>query len=297
MPLAPGRRRRVPLAPYVLLAPAILLVAVFAGYPLVRSVWFAFYDVSPFAGTLDFVGLQNFVQVLTDPGFWPTLGRTAFWVLGAVFLQLVGGLLLALLLNNRFPLRGIYRGLVMIPWATPSVLVALMWKWILDPNNGLLNEWLLGLGLIDQPVEFLSQNSTALPTLVMVDVWQGIPLFAVMILAALQSVSGELKESAQIDGAGRFSVFRYVVVPAILPTVLITVILRLIWTANYIDLIFILTGGGPGDSSTTLALDSYLTTYKATDFGAGAAIAVIQAAILVVFVVLYLRLTRNKEGR
>jgi ABC-type sugar transport system permease subunit len=113
----------------------------------------------------------------------------------------------------------------MIPWATPSVLVALMWKWILDPNNGVLNQWLLGTGIIDAPIEFLSQNSTALPTLIMIDVWQGIPLFAIMILAALQSVSGELKESAQIDGCGPVSVFRHVVLPAILPTILIALAL------------------------------------------------------------------------
>ncbi|KJQ55413.1 carbohydrate ABC transporter permease [Microbacterium sp. SA39] len=289
--------RRATLAPLVLLAPAVLLVAVFAGYPLVRSIWFSLNDVSVFTGVLDFVGFQNFANVIGTAEFVPTLGRTAIWTFGAVALQLVGGLSLALMLNNRFPMRGVYRGLIMIPWATPSVLVALMWKWILDPNNGVLNQWLLGAGIIDAPIEFLSQNSTALPTLVMIDVWQGIPLFAIMILAALQSVSGELKESAQIDGCGPVSVFRHVVLPAILPTILITTLLRLIWTSNYVDLIFILTGGGPGTSSTTLALESYLTTYKASDFGSGAAYAVIQALFLAVFIALYVRLTRKDATR
>lgn len=288
-------RRRSKKEPYILLAPAILLVAVFAGYPLIRSIWFAFNDVSPFTGKLSFIGFENFVAVISAPGFWDTMTRTGFWVFGTVLLQFLGGLTLALILNSRFPLRGMYLGLVMIPWATPSVLVALMWKWILDPNNGVLNKALLQLGLIDQPIEFLSSGSTALPTLIMVDVWQGIPLFAVMILAALQSVNSELKEAAEIDGCGRVGVFRHVVLPAILPTILITVVLRLIWTANYVDLIFILTGGGPGNASTTLALESYLTAYKATDFGQGASYAVIQAIILAIFIVIYLRLT-NKRG-
>ncbi|MEV8264566.1 sugar ABC transporter permease [Microbacterium sp. NPDC077057] len=291
------RARRGSVAPLVLLAPAIALVAVFAGYPLIRSIWFSFNDVSVFTGVLEFVGFQNFASVIGTAEFLPTLGRTAIWTFGAVSLQLIGGLSLALMLNNRFPLRGVYRGLIMIPWATPSVLVALMWKWILDPNNGVLNQWLLNAGVIDAPIEFLSQNSTALPTLVMIDVWQGIPLFAIMILAALQSVSGELKESAQIDGCGPVGVFRHVVLPAILPTILITTLLRLIWTSNYVDLIFILTGGGPGTSSTTLALESYLTTYKASDFGAGAAYAVIQALFLAVFIALYVRLTRKDTTR
>lgn len=294
---APRRRRPKPqLTPYVLLLPAIAVVGVFAGFPLIRSVWFAFQKVSPFSGDSEFVGLENFIAVLTDASILPTLGRTAMWVLGAVALQLIFGLALALLLNNRFPLRGVYRGLIMVPWATPSVLIALMWKWILDPNSGIVNSTLLGTGLIEKPIEFLSTNATALPTLIMIDVWQGVPLFAVMILAALQAVPGELREAAGIDGCGPFRVFRYVVLPVILPTILITVVLRLIWTANYIDLIFILTGGGPGHSSTTLALQSYVTTYKATDFGQGAAYAVVQSVILVIFVVLYLRMTNKKDA-
>lgn len=274
----------------------MILVTVFAGYPLLRSVWFAFNKISPFSGDLSFVGWDNFAAVFDHPDFAATTGRTGAWVFGAVSLQLFGGLCLALLLNTRFPLRGAYRGLVMVPWATPSVLVALMWKWILDPNNGLINKALLGLGVVDRPVEFLSSDLTALPTLILVDVWQGIPLFAVMILAALQSVSGDLKEAAAVDGCGRVGIFRHVVVPAILPTVLITVVLRLIWTANYVDLIFILTGGGPGTSSTTLALQSYLTTYKATNFGEGASYAVLQAVVLALFVILYLRLTSSKKA-
>lgn len=281
--------------PYILLSPAIILILFFAGYPLVRSVWMAFTEVSPFAGTMKFIGMDNFVAITTDPEFPGFLGRTAIWVFGAVGLQLLCGLILALLVNTTFPLRGVYRGLMMVPWATPSVLVALMWKWLLDPNSGIINKTLLGLGIIDQPIAFLSERLTALPTLIVVDVWQGIPLFAVMILAALQSVSGDLKEAAATDGCGPVGVFRHVILPAILPTILITALLRIIWTANYIDLIFILTGGGPGISSTTLALQSYLTAYKSTDFGQGAAYSVLQATLLVVFVVMYLILTKKSE--
>lgn len=287
-------RRSQTTVPILLLAPAVVLVGVFAAYPLIKSVWFSLNEVSPFSGETSFVGLQNFVDIFSREDFLPTLGRTAFWVFGAVTLQFVFGLILALLINTKFPFRGIYRGLIMVPWATPSVLIALMWKWILDPNSGILNKTLLVTGLIDSPIEFLSTDALALPTLIMIDVWQGIPLFAVMILAALQSVSGELEEAAAIDGCGKTGVFRHITIPAILPTILITFVLRLIWTSNYIDLIYILTGGGPGDSSTTLALQSYLTTYKATEYGTGAAYAVFQALILAVFVVLYVRLSRKR---
>ncbi|WP_162320331.1 carbohydrate ABC transporter permease [Nesterenkonia haasae] len=289
------KRRFTHREPLVLLAPALILVGVFAGIPLVRSLWFAFNEVNPFEGVTGFVGFENFVTAVSNPAFGSLLSNTAMWTFGAVGLQLIFGLLGALLLNARFPLRGVYRGLAMIPWATPSVLVALMWMWILDPNHGILNKALMGVGIIDSPVALLSQTSTALPTLIVIDVWQGIPLFAVMILAALQAVPPELKESASIDGAGRWGVFRHVVIPTILPTILITTILRLIWTANYIDLPFILTGGGPGNASTTLALQSYVTAYKGSDFGTGAAYVVMQAAILAIFIVMYVRLTRKAE--
>lgn len=283
--------------PLILLSPALFLVGIFAGFPLVRSVWFSFNDVSPFQGITDFVGIENFLAAMGDASFGTFVGNTAMWTFGAVGLQLVFGMVGALLLNTRFPLRGIYRGLAMIPWATPSVLVALMWLWILDPNHGILNKALIGLGIIDDPLAFLSQTSTALPTLIVIDVWQGIPLFAVMILAALQAVPPELREAAAIDGAGRMGVFRHVVVPAILPTVLITTVLRLIWTANYVDLPFILTGGGPGEASTTLALQSYVTAYRGGDFGEGASYAVMQAVVLAVLVVMYVRMTRRAETR
>jgi len=291
-----SRRSRVAVEPYILLAPALGLVSVFAAYPLLRSIWFSFNKISVFTGTMKFVALDNFKAVIADPEFGGYLARTAAWVFGVVALQLLGGLVLALLLDTRFPLRGIYRGLVMVPWATPSVLVALMWKWLLDPNYGTIDRTLQAIGLIERPIEFLSQDATALPTLIIVDVWQGIPLFAIMILAALQGVSSDLREAAATDGCGWWATFRYVILPAILPTILITSLLRIIWTANYVDLILILTGGGPGISSTTLALQSYLTAYKATDFGQGAAYAVLQASILVIFVVIYLRLTRRQEA-
>lgn len=294
------RRRRAispSFVPWILIIPALVLIAVFALYPLVRSIWFSFNSVSAFTGELSFIGLDNFKAVVQSDGFGATLGRTAIWVLGAVSFQFILGLGLALIINTKFPMRGVYRALIMIPWATPSVLVALMWKWILDPNSGIVNQALLAIGIIDKPIEFLSSPETALPSIIMIDVWQGIPLFAVMILAALQAVSKDLREAASIDGCGRIRSFIHVVWPVILPTILITFVLRLIWTSNYVDLIFILTGGGPGHASTTLALQSYLTTYKSVDFGQGAAYAVIQALILLAFVVLYFKLNKKAEER
>jgi multiple sugar transport system permease protein len=289
------RRRPFNATPFIFLSPTLLLILVFVAYPFVRSVWLSLTNTSLLGGTLGVVWFDNFKTIFTDPNFGKYATNSVFWTVGGVALQLIFGVLGALLLNQRFRLRGLVRGLAMIPWATPSVLVALIWLWLLDPNHGLINAILTSTGIVHQPVSWLASPSTALPTLIAVDAWQGIPFFAVMVLAALQAVPEELKESARTDGCGVFRVFWYVTVPSILPTVLITVVLRLIWTANYIDLAYVLTGGGPGISSTTLPLQSYLTAYKQGALGQGAGYAVIQAAVLAIFVIIYLRLTSRKD--
>lgn len=297
-PSAPGlapRRRGWSWQPFIFLSPSLALFAVFIVYPFLRAIWFSFNETSFLGGVIGFVGLDNYRAVFTDGEFGRYVGISVIWVAGAVTLQLVFGLAGAMLLNQRFRLRGAVRGLAMIPWATPSVLVSLIWLWMLEPNHGVINRLLLGAGLIDSPIAWLGQSSTALGTLIVIDAWQGVPFFAVMILAALQGVPAELKEAARTDGCGPVAVFRHVVVPHILPTVVITLVLRVIWTANYIDLAYVLTGGGPARASTTIPLQSYLTAYKGGDFGQGATYAMIQAAVLAVMVVLYVRLTSARE--
>lgn len=289
-------RRKMNFMPLLWLSPSLALFIVFIAYPFLRAIWFSFNDVSLLGGVFGFVGFDNYTAILSDPFFTSALANSAAWTFGAVALQLIFGLGGALLLNQKFALRGTVRGLAMIPWATPSVLVALIWLWMLDPNRGIVNGLLLQLGLIDAPIEFLSSSDSAMSTLIAIDAWQGIPFFAVMILAALQGVPEELKESARTDGCGPIAVFKNVVIPHILPTIVITLVLRIIWTSNYIDLAYVLTGGGPARATTTLPLLSYLTAYKGGDFGQGAAYAMVQAALLAVIVVFYVRLTREKNS-
>lgn len=290
------RKRQFNATSLIFLSPTLVLLLVFVAYPFLRSIWLSFTSSSLLAGTLGFVGGSNYSAVVADPNFWSYVGNSLAWTLGGVSLQLVFGMIGALLLNQKFKLRGVVRGLAMIPWATPSVLVALIWLWLLDPNHGLINAFLLNTGLIHSPISWLSSPQSAMPTLIGIDAWQGIPFFAIMILAALQGVPDELKESARTDGAGVLGVFRHVVLPAIMPTVLITVVLRLIWTANYVDLAYVLTGGGPGYATTTIPLQSYLTAYKSGDLGQGSAYAMIQAVVLAILIAIYLRLTRQKDA-
>lgn len=289
-------KRKWDFTPLVFLSPSLALFGLFIIYPFVRAIWYSFHEVSLLGGVFGWTGLKNFVDVVKSGDFSQFVQHSLQWTLTAVGLQLLFGFIGALLLNQNFKLRGTARGLAMIPWATPSVLVALIWMWLLDPNHGLINGLLLKFGLIHHPIEWLSSPDTALNTLILIDAWQGIPFFAVMILAALQSVPEELKDAAKTDGCGRYQIFRNVVLPHVLPTVIITVVLRIIWTANYVDLIYILTGGGPGYSSTTLPLEAYRTAYKIGNLGQGSATIMIQAAVLAFLIAFYVRLSNKKDA-
>ena len=279
-----------------MLAPALLLLGGFILYPAVNAFYLSFTSTNLLnISGQEFIGLDNFREMFARSDFYQSLRNSMVWTFGNVTFQLVLGMLGALVLNAKFRGRGLVRGIVLLPWATPSVLVALMWLWILDPNLGIVNDILQAVGLQGEPMAWLANEKTALPTLMAIDIWQGVPFFAVMILAALQGVSTDLLEAARIDGAGAWQIYWRVVLPLIMPTVLITVMLRLIWTANYFDLILVLTNGGPANATLTLPLNAYITAYKGSDLGGAAALGVIQALLFAVLVVFYMRQVRKSE--
>lgn len=296
---ASGRTKRGGswLLPLLLLSPALVLLLGIVAYPIARALWLSVHRLEILRPDLSqYVGLDNYRSLLHDAVMGIALQNSGVWVAGVVLFQLFGGLIGAVILNQRFPGRAAVRGLALIPWATPSVLVALMWTWMLDGNYGLLNDLLVKSGILSRFQPWLAQPGTALPAVMLADVWQGIPFFAVMLLAALQAIPEDLFEAAKIDGASAWRVFRHVTLPLLLPTILITTMLRMIWTANYMDLIMVMTGGGPGYSSLTVPLHAYYTAYKRLDFGYGSTIAIVQVAILAVAIVFYLRQLRANEG-
>ena len=289
-------RGRSWLLPLFLLSPALVLLLGIVAYPIARAVWLSFHRLEILRPDLSqYVGFDNYRALLQDSVMRIALQNSAIWVAGVVLFQFVGGLVGALILNRKFPGRAVVRGLALIPWATPSVLVALMWTWMLDGNYGLINDLLVKAGILSRFQPWLAQPWSALPAVILADVWQGIPFFAVMLLAALQAIPDDLFEAARIDGASPWRVFQHVTLPLLLPTILITTMLRMIWTANYMDLIMIMTGGGPGYSSLTVPLHAYYTAYKRLDFGYGSTIAIVQVIILAGAIVFYLRQLRKNE--
>jgi multiple sugar transport system permease protein len=271
-----------------MLAPALAATTFLVLLPVLDTLWMSLHDMVLFRPrSAPFVGLANYALALADPVFWASLGNSVVWVGSAVGLQFSLGLGTALLLNRSFAWRGIARALVVVPWALPSVIIGLIWTWMLDFNLGVLNEIGVRLGLLGEPVAWLAQPNTAMAAVILAVVWQGFPFFAVTLLAGLQAIPLDLYEAASIDGAGSVAQFRYVTLPGLAGVIATTLLLRMIWVANSLDLIFVMTGGGPGTATQTLPLHAFLTAWSGGNYGQGSALAVILTLILLGVVVVY----------
>ena len=233
--------------------------------------------------------------MFTDPLFWGALLRTIAWVGFGVGFQFLFGFCLALLLNRYFIGRGFVRSISMIPWVTPGVLIGLMWRWIFDGNLGVLNDLLLRMHLIETKIPFLSQTSTAFPCVIVTIIWQGIPFFALMILAGLQQVPGELYEAAEMDGAKKMQQLFHVTIPTLKNTLSVTLLLRIIWVANSVDVIFNMTEGGPAYSTQTLSVYIY-NKGNALNLGYASTMAILLALLLSLVAVPYVRSTFKGEN-
>jgi multiple sugar transport system permease protein len=296
--LAQVRPLRNRLMPYALLAPAVLVTLFIVFFPMIQAVVTSFYDLVLWKpNATRFVGFGNYIKLLRDPVFWTSLGETAIWIGLTVPLQMGLGLVAALLLNREFPWRGLARALVIIPWALPSVVIALMWRWIYDPTTGVLNDILLYLSIIHSTVPWLADPQLALYAVIATLTWQGFPFFAVMILAGLQGIPQSQYEAASIDGASPWRQFVHITLPGIAPVLATAGLLRIIWVANSMDVIFVMTGGGPGNATHTLPLYAFIKARQNLDLGYGTAIAVTFTILLGAIVAVYIVRTMREVER
>ncbi|MFN3614905.1 MAG: carbohydrate ABC transporter permease [Rubrimonas sp.] len=289
MPATP-RRERPPLLPYALLTPALLITLLIVFLPMAEALFLSLHDYviwRPHARA--FVGLDNFARALGDEAFWIAFRNTVLWIGLTVPAQAALGLATAVLLNRRFFWRPLARALIIVPWALPSVVIALMWRWIYDPNIGVANDLLLRLGLIQQAFPWLASPDTALYAVIVTLTWQGFPFFAVMILAGLQSIPRSRYEAAAIDGAGPWAQFVRITLPGIAGVLGTAILLRIIWVANSIDVIYVMTGGGPGYATHTLPIYAFIEARQNLNFGYGSALAVVFTLLLTAAIALYLR--------
>lgn len=281
------------LAPYVMVAPVVVLVALGVVYPLGYIVVVSLQDYSPFrVAATRWVGAANYLRLLADPDFWASLRAGAVWVTGSVVPQFLLGLGMALLLNERFRGRGLVRTIVLLPWVVSGVVTGIIWTWLFDGTVGVINDLLGRAGLIGAPVAWTVRPWTTWLALFVANAWRGAPFFAIVLLAALQSISPDLYEAAKIDGAGRWQRFRYVTLPLILTTVVLATLLRALWTFNFLDLIWTMTRGGPANLTRTLPLYVFDKAYTDGDFGYAATVACALCVILLAFSAVYWQLNR-----
>ena len=278
--------------PYILLSPAIFFVAVFMLYPIVHVFYLALLSYNPTKPWINaFVGLGNFQSILSDKDFWNSLLVSIKWVFFEVILQLIIGMIVALILNQKFKGRGVMRTITFIPWAMSGVLTAVLWQLIFNENVGLLNDILQRLHIISSPVAWLANPNLVFPSVVIAEVWRGVPFFAISLLAAMQNISGDLYEAADVDGATRRQKLFFITIPQLKETIVLTTLLRSVWEFNSVDLIYSLTGGGPVGKTTTLSILIANQATKTSNYGYGSALSVISFLILTIFAFIYLKLT------
>ncbi len=277
--------------------PAIVLVICLFLYPLASQIFYSFTNKTLIKPSYVIKGLMNYESILTDRNFWMALWTSVKWTVCSLVFQILTGFTAALALNSikNKVAKQIYRILLVIPWAFPTIAIAIIWKWLLNGIYGFIPTLLVDLGICEKLPQFLSTPEMVLPTLVMINVWFGFPLIMVNVLAALQTVPQEQYEAAQIDGARRWHSFLYITMPHIKNVIGLLVVLRTIWVFNSFDIIYMITGGGPASVSTTLPIYIYNLGWVNKYVGKSSAAAVILLFILLSICVLYFSVLNRWE--
>ncbi|NEC53947.1 sugar ABC transporter permease [Actinospica acidiphila] len=289
-------RRRI--ARWGFVAPAVVFMLLFFGYPLVRNVVMSFQHYTPktfFTGEAPFNGADNWSSVFQDALFGKALWHTLVFTAGSLLGQFCIGLALAVFFNRRFPLGGVLRSLILLPWLVPMVVSGVVWRRILDQDTGVLNTFLDTLGLGGH-TPWLTSPGMALLSVILVNIWIGIPFNMVILYGGLQEIPRELYEAAALDGASAWRSFRSVTLPMLKPVITVVLVLGFMSTVKILDLILALTDGGPADATQTLGTLTYQNSFVELDFGAGAVVGNVLILISAVFAVFYLRANRT-EGK
>lgn len=280
---------------YLLVLPAFAIISGVLFFPLAYSVYLALHNLhitNPRLG-VEYVGFYNFLYAFHDSLFWASIINTAYITLIDNIAGITVGLGIALLLNRRFKLRGVVRGLVLFPYILAPIVLSLMWKWIYNADYGLLNGILYRLGLISEYRSWLSDPWTAMHLIIVGNFWQGLPFGVLFYLAALQTIPKNLYESARIDGATQWKEFLYITLPLLMPITLVILVLKTIWTFKLFDIIYIITKGGPADATRVVAYHLYLEGFAFLNLGKAAAASHILLGIVFVITFVYYKFLRK----
>ncbi|PSH62681.1 carbohydrate ABC transporter permease [Phyllobacterium sophorae] len=281
---------------WFLMLPLLIVMIAVIGWPLIDTVRLSFTDAKLVGTQGSFVGLDNYVKILSGTNFQRALVTTFWFAVLSVALEMVIGVLAALLLNQQFYGRSVLRALMILPWALPTVVNATLWRLIYNPEYGALNAALLQMGLIDAYRSWLGEPNTALASLILADCWKNFPLVALIALAALQAVPRDITAASMVDGAGAWSRFRFVIMPYLAGPLMVALVLRTIEAFKVFDIIWVMTRGGPANSTRTLSILVYQEAFSFQRAGSGASLALIVTLLVTVLAVAYAALIRKSAG-
>ncbi|MEN4832800.1 sugar ABC transporter permease [Pantoea vagans] len=292
-------RQREQRQAWMLLAPMLLVMLLLTAWPLLRTIWLSFTDAALIGSgeTPAWIGLENYLYALSDPDFRASIWRTLYFTLVSVTFEGVIGVLVALLLNQKFVGRNVLRVLVILPWALPTIVNAMMWRLNFNPDYGSINALLSQLGIIDGYRSWLGSPDAALNTVMFADIWKNYPLVTLLVLAALQSIPEDLFEAARLDGASAWRRFRAITFPAIVAPLGVALVLRTIDAFKIFDIIYVMTRGGPVDSTKTLSFFVYQESFSYLRAGSGAAYAILMTLMCALLITLYLLMLWHQRRR
>ncbi len=282
--------------PLWLLVPALLPVLVFSVLPLLQGIGMGFTDYELGARVTRFIGFDNFRYMLNDRQFWRSFQVGGIWTVAVTAGEVILGLMLAMLLNAKLPGQTLARVLVLAPWAIPPVIKGLMWRLIYHPDAGALNAALISLGVIDRPIQWLTNFVWALPAVIVVGIWASLPTTTVVLLAGLQSIPGDVREAAAIDGAGAWGQFRHITLPLLSPVILSITALQTMWNFNSFGLVFVLTEGGPAGRTRLPMLFAYEEAFQFGNLAYASALGTVMTLVIGLALVAYMR-TQIRGGR
>jgi multiple sugar transport system permease protein len=282
--------------PYLSILPAFLVIALFTIYPILYAVRISFYQyLLTRPKSHPFIGLKNYQEVINSYYFQNSLTITAIYTIAAVIGVIIFGLGVALLLNSKIRLANFLKIFILLPWAIPAVVGGLLWKWILNSDFGILNGILYSLGIIKDYIPFLANPTLAKISIILAHIWKEGPLVSIFFLSGLQLIPNELYEAARIDGGGGWRIFRLITLPLLKPIFLVVVVYETMTAILTFDVIYVLTGGGPGDSTALISWFAYAEIFKSLNLGHGIALAIIIALITLVLIILYLRVLKSED--
>ncbi len=281
----------------MLIAPTVLIFCAVIVYPLVSALYLSLFRI--FTPTLQgsFVGLGNYAELAASPEFWRSLWNTVVWTALTLALQIIFGIAAALMLNQAMVMRSLARSLILFPYFVSTVVAVLVWRWLFNDLYGILNHLAMWTGLLSMPLDWLGSMPNAMISIVLVGAWKYFPFVVIAILARLQTIPESLYEAACIDGAGAWGRFTDVTLPQLKDVLMVVILLRAIWDFKEFDLIYLLTGGGPVIATQTLPLMVYKEAFGLNEMGRASAVAVAMMLVMLCFMLLYLRISRDGERK